>query len=695
MITPIAFLLLNNNRNISAKTPSEANKVHKLKVLPETPAQKAKRMKWWKDDRFGMFIHWGLYSVPAGTWNGPGGIPGTDYAEWIRNDAQIPIRTYEKFEKKFDPVKFNALSWVKMAKNAGMRYIVITTKHHDGFNMFASHYSKFNVMNTPWHHDPMKDLEAACKKEGMTLGFYHSIMDWHRHDYLPRRPWELATRPVGNAKFSRYVTYLKHELHQLLTNYGPIGVLWFDGNWESTWNDQLGTEIYNYCRKIQPNIIINNRVGASGQIGDYFTPEQHIPDTGYGPGQYWETCMTMNDHWGYNKLDHNYKSVTTIIHNLVDIVSKGGNYLLNVGPTAQGTFPPQAIQLLQQIGDWMHVNSKSIYHTNASVFKGLTWGRSTTREHKHFTQLFLDVEKWPTDGTLVVPGIGNKPIRAHILGSNKSLAVSRDGSNLDIKVPERMPNPICTVVELDVHGKPIIYTAPVIQATSKIFYHNLIVPIVVPHGLTVRYTTNGSSPNSMSPVYHHPIRLTSNHNVEIRAAGFVGMRRVTQQSVAMFHKSNPLQAIANWMPKPGITRIEFGGNFKSVTEFPVNPTGTQEIPLTRKVVSSIQLPNAWGLTPKEDVGLIFRGGLKVAKTGVYQFQLTSDDGSELMIDGNVVVNNDGLHTATPVIGAVALAAGYHKIKVMYFNQTGGAALRLEWSTSTKPWSRVSGPLLVH
>ncbi len=332
-------------------------------ALATTPAAKLqvdkdKRMAWFREAKFGMFIHWGLYALPAGTWNGKpvGGI-----GEWIMNSAKIPVAEYKPLQQQFNPVKYDAKEWVRIAKDAGMKYIVITSKHHDGFGLWPSKLSEWNIANTPYKKDLLKQLAQACKEAGIKLCFYHSIMDWTHPDYLPRRPWD--PRPDVKADFPKYVEYMKGQLKELLTNYGDIGILWFDGEWESTWTHEMGKDLYSYVRKLQPNIIINNRVdkgraGMAGMtqgdhfMGDYGTPEQEIPANGFGAGVDWESCMTMNNTWGFVSYDQNWKSASTIVRNLVDCVSKGGNYLLNVGPTALGEIPAPSGERLVAVGQW-------------------------------------------------------------------------------------------------------------------------------------------------------------------------------------------------------------------------------------------------------------------------------------------------------------------------------------------------------
>ncbi len=428
-------------------------------LVGETPAQHDARMAWWRDARFGMFIHWGLYSIPAGVYK-----DRTDHAEWFLETTHMPVSEYEKYAAGFNPVKFNAREWVDIARNAGMKYIVITSKHHDGFGMFRSEATDWCIKSTPFQRDPLMELAQACKDAGIKLCFYHSIMDWHHPDWGARRAWN--DKAAGAPDMDRYTAYMKSQLHELLTRYGPIGILWFDGEWESPWTHERGLDLYNYVRGLQPNIIINNRVGKaragmSGmdqgkeRIGDYGTPEQEIPATGFGPGVDWESCMTMNNHWGYNKHDQNWKSGATLIRNLVDCASKGGNYLLNLGPTAEGVFPEASIERLAEIGKWMKVNGEGVYATTASPFKQLPWGRCTTKLGPEGATLYLHVFTWPGNGKLLVPGLKNGAGRPYLLAdaSQQALAVESGPRGLTISVPAAAPDPICSTVVLPVLGK--------------------------------------------------------------------------------------------------------------------------------------------------------------------------------------------------------------------------------------------------
>lgn len=428
----------------------------------ETPQQRDARMAWFREARFGMFIHWGLYAIPAGHWNGTK-VSGT--GEWIQTNAPIQVGDYEPLRDRFNPVMFDADAWARAAKRAGMKYIVITSKHHDGFCLFDSKLTDWDVMSTPFKRDIMKELADACRREGIRVCWYHSIMDWHHPDYLPRRKWEV--RPAAGADMDRFQRYLEGQIAELLTNYGKIGILWFDGEWEDTWTHERGVRLAEHVRRLQPDIIINNRVDKgrndmagldkAGQwAGDYGTPEQEVPATGF-PGVDWESCMTMNDTWGYRSDDHNWKSSTQLIRTLCETASKGGNFLLNVGPTADGLIPQASLERMAEIGRWMDVNGESIYGTHASPFKRLPWGRCTSRPGI----LYLHVFEWPDDGYLRVPGLLSEATSARILGSDRALTLARAGDDVVVTVPERPLHEAATVIKLEIRGEPRVVSGPV------------------------------------------------------------------------------------------------------------------------------------------------------------------------------------------------------------------------------------------
>jgi len=456
-------------------------------ALPgETKQQRDQRMAWWREARFGMFIHWGLYAVPAGEWKGQkvGGI-----GEWIMFNGKVPVAEYEPLAKQFNPVKFDAPGWARIAKNAGMKYIVITSKHHDGFCLFDSKLTDYDIMSTPFKRDIMKELSEAARAEGLTICWYHSILDWHHSDYLPRgkgspRPWD--TRPTEGADYNRYIDYMKGQLRELLTNYGQIGVIWFDGGWEHKPEQHRSAEVVQMIRSLQPGIIINDRIGLPQ---DFNTPEQTIPATGT-PGRDWETCMTLNDTWGFRKDDHNWKSTETILRNLIDIVSKGGNYLLNVGPTAEGVIPEESVKRLEEVGKWLAVNGEAIYGTTASPFKKLPWGRCTQKPGK----LYLHVFDWPK-GELVVPGLKNRVTKAYLLAdpNRASLSVSAGADAVSIKVPAEAPNKIASVVVLEIEGTPEVtayLTRPAADGSITLAAAEATV-----HGDAAHYESGGGKDN--------------------------------------------------------------------------------------------------------------------------------------------------------------------------------------------------------
>lgn len=429
--------------------------------MQETQAEKDARMQWWREARFGMFIHWGLYAVPAGEWNGQR-VKGI--GEWIQAALNIPKEEYEKFAPQFNPVDFDAAEWVKLAKDAGMKYMVITSKHHDGFALFDSKVTQWDVVDaTPYGKDILAQLKTECDRQGISFNTYYSILDWHHPaQYVdpdadnPRAGH--SRNKIYEDQKADYIDYMETQLDEILTNY-DVDVLWFDGEWPHWWIKEDGIALYNWLRNKKPSLIINNRVGGGrggmsgfdegeGYAGDFGTPEQEIPDTGR-PGVDWESCMTMNDTWGYKYFDDNWKSTETLLHNLIDIVSKGGNYLLNVGPKADGTIPEESVTRLREIGAWMEKNGESIYGTSASPFEAPAWGRYTHKPGK----LFVHVFERPGEQTITIPVETDQISQVYVLqNSQQTLEFTDSDGETVITLPARVPDDIASVYVVEYTG---------------------------------------------------------------------------------------------------------------------------------------------------------------------------------------------------------------------------------------------------
>ncbi|RKD87851.1 alpha-L-fucosidase [Mangrovibacterium diazotrophicum] len=315
--------------------------------LNESDAEFNKRMQWFTDAKFGMFIHFGLYSELGGVWKNDT-VEG--YAEWIQGMMKIPSDEYSKLTETFNPKDFDADFIVKTAKEAGMKYLVVTSKHHEGFCLWNSDYTDFDVSATPFKRDILAELSAACKKYGLRFGTYYSIIDWHhptqKHLY---GLFEGAEAPADSTWRAEYIVYLKNQVRELIEKY-DTDILWFDGDWEAWWNNEVGTDLYNYIRSLKPSIIINNRVAKRESFKkDFGTPEQeHLEEA---VNYKWEACYTMNDSWGFKVSDHHWKSAEEVVAKLHDINEKGGNLLLNVGPDGLGRIPEPCVEILKQVGE--------------------------------------------------------------------------------------------------------------------------------------------------------------------------------------------------------------------------------------------------------------------------------------------------------------------------------------------------------
>ncbi|MCX6358817.1 MAG: alpha-L-fucosidase [Armatimonadetes bacterium] len=450
----------------------------------ETKVQRDLRMKWWREARFGMFIHWGVYSVPAGVYHGK---PVGSIGEWIMNTAKIPVAEYRGFAREFNPVKYDADRWVSLAKRAGMKYIIITSKHHDGFAMFDTQASDWSIAKaSPFGRDPLKELAAACRKHGLKLGFYYSqAQDWTNPGGAAiGGQWD----PAQKGDMTEYIRRVAApQVRELLTNYGKIAVFWWDTPADMT---RERADMLAPLLRLQPGIIHNNRLGI--YPGDSETPEQFVPATGY-PGRDWETCMTMNDTWGFKSTDHEWKSPETLIRTLVDIASKGGNFLLNVGPTSLGEIPQPSVERLERVGQWMKVNSQAIYGAQASPFKRLSWGRCTVRPDKGGATLYLHVFDWPKDGRLLAPGLTSAVRDARLLAGRGTVKARNTAEGVELEVPTLPADPICTTIALRVAGPVQVENAVIGQAADG----SVRLPAIdaTCHGSQIRYESGSDRDN--------------------------------------------------------------------------------------------------------------------------------------------------------------------------------------------------------
>jgi alpha-L-fucosidase len=415
----------------------------------------AERMQWFKDARFGMFIHWGVYAVPAGEWQGKE-IPGI--GEWIMKNAKISVADYQPLAKDFTAAQYDPEAWAKLAKKAGMKYVVITSKHHDGFALYDSKVTDWDVMQSGAKRDLLSPLAKAVRAEGLKFGLYYSqSQDWTHPGGAKYNGKTSGWDPAHDGDYDQYLkTIALPQAEEIITTFDPA-ILWWDTPVQMT---EQRVKPFAELMARHPHIINNNRLG-DGFKGDTMTPEQHIPPRGY-PGQMFEVCMTMNDTWGFKKNDDHWKSVQTLVRMLSDISSKGGNFLLNIGPKADGSIPPESIERLEAMGRWMDVNGEAIYAAEAGPFpRRLSWGRVTRKNTEQGgTTLYLHVWDWPSDGKILLPTLKELPKSGKILKSGATVTAELSADGVMVHLSGAATDPDVSVVRLDFSGPVTVTQQP-------------------------------------------------------------------------------------------------------------------------------------------------------------------------------------------------------------------------------------------
>jgi len=408
----------------------------------------------WQAMRFGLFIHWG-----------PVSIKGTEIG-WSRG-REVPIEEYDNLYQQFNPTKFNADEWVSIAKEAGMKYLVITSKHHDGFCIWDSEYTDYDIMSTPFKRDILKELSEACRRQGIVFCTYHSICDWYHPDYPQGSPGGRTKKP--NPNMERYVQYLHNQTAEIIRKYGPLGVMWFDGEWEEPWTHDHGLALYKHIRTLQPDILINNRVdkgrrGMAGStegpdfVGDFDTPEQRVGT--FNRERPWETCMTICRQWAWKPNDE-LKTLSQCLQILLRTVGGDGNLLLNVGPMPDGQIEARQVERLKEIGAWLKKYGDGMYGTRGGPFKPGSWGASTCKDNK----IYLFIFTWPKEGPFVLPPINQKVLQA-VARTGGQVQVVASEDKITVDVPAENRDPIVTVVELTVSGEAFEIPPVAVPAVS-------------------------------------------------------------------------------------------------------------------------------------------------------------------------------------------------------------------------------------
>jgi alpha-L-fucosidase len=420
--------------------PSPSGQAASSAADQKQAATREERMKWWHEAKFGMFIHWGLYSVIG-------------QHEWAKEYEGIPIPQYEILAKHFHPKPNAARDWARLAKRAGQKYMVMTTKHHEGFCHWDSKLTDYNAVKQGPGRDLVKEYVEAARAEGLRVGFYYSLMDWHHPDGAKCKTDEDARK--------RFVEYTHGLIRELLTNYGKIDVLWYDVSWPLTAEGWESERMNEMVFELHPEIIVNNRNGLQG---DFSTPEQHIQAS--EEGRAWETCMTLNDSWGFNRYDDAWKTPKVIVDNLATCARGGGNYLLNIGPEPDGSIPPDTLAVLESVGKWMDTNGKAIYGTDrgqlgANVSGNFTRRGNTLYLHQHFWPGHTPAAEWLTfyqpEAVIAIGGLKPKVLSARLLKTGQKVEFTQDEFTLRLTgLPLKAPDQPATVIEIECDGEPTV-----------------------------------------------------------------------------------------------------------------------------------------------------------------------------------------------------------------------------------------------
>lgn len=481
-------------------------------IQTESQQERDARMQWWKDAKFGMFIHWGGYAELGGVYDNDT-IDGV--AEWLQFYKKIPAGEYASLIKGFNPTEYDPQAWAKLASDAGMQYMVITSKHHEGMAMWDSEVTNFDIVDfTPYGKDALQPLADACRHEGVKFCTYYSILDWH----YPEANKELF--PVYRDSI------MIPQLNEIMDRLDPE-VMWFDGEWIEEWTEEQGKELYNHLRNIKPELIINNRVGKGrngmqgmnkdlSYAGDFGTPEQEILED--ASSLQWESCMTMNNSWGYKHGDNNWKSTETLVHNLIDVVAKGGNFLLNVGPDSKGRIPEESITRLKEMGQWLQVNGESIYSTvRADFYKESEDIRYTASKDKKI--VYASVLRWPGKQLNLKYFKPKKGTKVFMLGYKHALQWSYDEAlGLTISLPDDLQaekNRPCQhawvfkfeAVANEVCATPDIRSANQVNPKHLLFTNKTTIHLDTETHAVIYYTTDGTEPNTSSRRYTQPIEI--------------------------------------------------------------------------------------------------------------------------------------------------------------------------------------------